>query len=1139
MTDAEPARSYALGLRAWTARAGLSNAELSRATGKGTSAITELLNGRRGWRGTAKTLALATEIIVACGGSGDDVEAWQRYHTALLALPSDRRPPAAPEPARDRKRPHPYWATVDDVRRRTPELRERDRELAAVTATTGGYTWVRGPAYAGKTALLAHAATTLRAAGEADVISYFLSLREATADAGRMLAVLVSQLAELLGEPAPMPDPMHLADLWSRAVDRAETAGRPLLMIVDALDEERPHTDRMPAYGLLPARVSALAGVLIGTRDGYAMPALPPGHPVHIHREIDLSPLDEPRQAARLARAEIDKLLDSANDEAVEIVALLAAAGGPIALDDLLEIQQASTVPAQRRRVRRIVDAHLAHSLERVGTAPRPRYQFRHLALLEHAQAHPDLDTPEPRQRIHAWARGYRELRWDPERTPAYLLDTYPATLLGEPGLLNELVGDVAWLLTAIAGVGVDAVLPHLRGIDPLYRAVWAQAVALRETRTGGRRRFAARQLMMQALEDDNKRLAKPLFAELRAEPRPHLYPFRTTRVSEPALVARSRRLDDQVMSLAPLPDGSVAVAAGDRLLRWEPEGQLTELARHGSRVLSVVALADGRVVTTLWGDGVVRIHDPRRPAAPPVPLGSADSGIRAAAVLSDGRIVTATDTDPSRLSVWDPAAPGAPPVPAGHDERRIWRVAALPGGGFATVSDQTRDSRNRPTEPGDGGLVRRWETIDDATPPLVGCHPDDARAIALLPGERIVTAGRSGLLLLWDPAAAAPVELGHHPDAVSALVVLRDGRLVSAGEWGGFLLVWDPDLPGEPQRCLGRHDGGVTAMIIDGDRIVTGRSDLRCWDGSRWPDLPRRPVPPMVNPAAKALKAPDHGYLSWREEPADTLPRELGHHGFGSTTVAELTKGSVGFGTGWAWSPVPSGAEGELLFASGPISFVGVIAALRDGRYVLSDERGNLTLHNRGEAPVVLGKLDGPLGMAMAALPDGRVVTAAPEKASFRSRILVWSPPAAEPVCLGTQRTVTAIAVLPDGRVATGDLLDGRILVWDPERPGQDPVELGRHHGRVTALAVLADGSLVSGGRDEDLVQVWDVGSGEVLARVGCSVENIATAALGNRSSLVVIAHRGGDWSLWFHGVGQLFHKHEAEQLVLALVEE
>jgi WD40 repeat protein len=121
----------------------------------------------------------------------------------------------------------------------------------------------------------------------------------------------------------------------------------------------------------------------------------------------------------------------------------------------------------------------------------------------------------------------------------------------------------------------------------------------------------------------------------------------------------------------------------------------------------------------------------------------------------------------------------------------------------------------------------------------------------------------------------------------------------------------------------------------------------------------------------------------------------------------------------------------------------------------------------------------------AAAVLPDGRVVTG-----GGGGRLLVWDPahPGNEPVELGRhERPVSEIAVLPDGRVAASYLpsflgrADGRLLVWDPAHPGNEPVELGRRGHRVSAMAVLPDGRVVTSndavglGSNDGWVLVWD----------------------------------------------------------------
>jgi WD40 repeat protein len=106
-------------------------------------------------------------------------------------------------------------------------------------------------------------------------------------------------------------------------------------------------------------------------------------------------------------------------------------------------------------------------------------------------------------------------------------------------------------------------------------------------------------------------------------------------------------------------------------------------------------------------------------------------------------------------------------------------------------------------------------------------------------------------------------------------------------------------------------------------------------------------------------------------------------------------------------------------------------------------------------------------------------------------------------------------VAVLADGRVVTGDG-GGRVLIWDPARPGADPVELGSHHGGVTAVAVLADGRVVTGGGDRRVL-IWDPArpSTQVI-QLSCSLTTLATAPSGPSVSSLAIAHEGGGLSLW-----------------------
>ena len=433
--------------------------------------------------------------------------------------------------------------------------------------------------------------------------------------------------------------------------------------------------------------------------------------------------------------------------------------------------------------------------------------------------------------------------------------------------------------------------------------------------------------------------------------------------------------------------------------------------------------------------------------------------------------------------------------------------------------------------------------------PVNLGRHDGGVTAVAVLPDGRVVTGGggdrrvlvwdqagpEAGRVLVWDPAdpGAGPVELGRHDGGVTAVAVLPDGRVVTGG--GDRVLVWDPTRPGVGPVEFGRHAGGVGAVAVLPDgRVVTGGGDrVLVWDPTR----------PGVGPV------------------------EFGRHEGGVGAVAALADGRVVTsdydGRVLVWDPADPAAARCPVELGRHAGGVTAVAALPDGRVVTGsgDDRRVLVWDpaDPGAGPVNLGRHAGGV-TAVAALPDGRVATGG------GGRVLVWDPtrprrprlprwlgvggggaagragghrrrrlgagvgpagPGARPVELGRHAGVRAVAALPDGRVATGNGDDrrvlvwdqagpeaGRVLVWDPADPGADPVELGRHDGGVYAVAALPDGRVATSG-DDDRVRLWDVQSSSPSSLLACSAYVLATSFSPSGARLF-IGHARGGISCW-----------------------
>ncbi|ADP78940.1 trypsin-like peptidase domain-containing protein [Pseudofrankia inefficax] len=1012
-----------------------------------------------------------------------------------------------------------YQATVREIHRRTSPLVGRQRELADIASFavgSEGYRCLVGGAWAGKTSLLAEAVVAALPP-QVDVVSYFLSRREADADSARFLAAVVPQLAYLVGDQEPPTADLHqLRALWQRAVDRAAAQDRHLLLVVDGLDEDLRPPGLPSVAAVLPAGVGGRAHVLVASRPYPALPGdVPVGHPLPAVQPVEVEPFAGAQELAALARQEIDELTrDDETGLAADVLGLLAAAAGPLAIEDLTALAEvAPRSAALTRKVRRLLSDRAARSVQPVGPTGARRWQFAHESLLAHARTHDDLADPDFRRRIDRWADGWRDAGWPAptdggDGTPRYLLDSYACTLARQPQRLSGLAGDAGWVVAAIETAGADWVLADLRraaAADPTHPAVAAtlatvtgQAHQLRLSPLLHQPGYVARQLCLQAAELAEDRLAADLRTRLRAQPGPGLVPLWTTRRASPALAAELGRHDGPVRTMTALPDGRVATAVtGGRLLAWDPaapDADPTELGRNGrsafpAAVRAMAVLPDGRLATAGTG-GRLLAWDPAAPGTPPTELGRHDH-VSAMAVLPDGRL--ATNEYYGRLLLWDPTQPDAAPTQLGRHGNA---VAALPDGRLVTSGSLV-----------DGQLLV-WDPATPGTGPIELGYGTLQAPVVLLDG-RVAAPGFDGRPLLWDPAApgADPTELGGVNNAIKVAAALPDGRLAT-GSHDGRVLVWDPTLPGTDPTELGRHDDEVLAMAVLPDgRLATGGGDGRVllWD----PTLP------------------------------DIGPTELGRHDQWVLAVTTLLDGRLASG----------GADGRILRwdparpSAGPTELghgvVQAAAVLPDGRLATGNLNGPMLLWEPaapGAGPTELGRDDTSV-LAMAVLPDGRLATGGGDP-----RVLLWDPatPGIDPTELGRHDgpvpamytlatgngppievgrgniSVEAVAVLPDGRIVTGGT-DGQVLLWDLTQPEAGPIELGRHDGPVRAVAVLPDGRIVTGGTDRRVL-LWDpTAPGTEMAQLSCSVTTLATGPLGqDRSSLLVVAHQGSGISFW-----------------------
>ncbi|XVQ06498.1 hypothetical protein ACQP1W_27995 [Spirillospora sp. CA-255316] len=333
-----------------------------------------------------------------------------------------------------------------------PEIEGRESELAELGAFcsaegAGRWAWWQGPAWSGKSALMAWLA--LRPPPGVRVVSFFITSRwKGQNDRAAFVNVMLEQLAEVAGQPVPafLPEAtreVHLLDLLERAAGACQEAGRRLVLVVDGLDEDRGNTAAPDAHSiaaLLPRRLPEGVRVVVTSRP----------HPPVPFDVDDQHPLRDPGVIRRLAPSPVAKVIRSealrelayllrGSVEDRDMLGLVAAAGGGLSAADLAELtgrdaidveEQLSTAPGRTFSSRTSLWA--PESVDRV-------YIVAHEELQRIAVQRLGPDRlARYRERLHAWAEGYRDQGW-PGRTPEYLLRGY-FSLLHSVGDISRMV---------------------------------------------------------------------------------------------------------------------------------------------------------------------------------------------------------------------------------------------------------------------------------------------------------------------------------------------------------------------------------------------------------------------------------------------------------------------------------------------------------------------------------------------------------------------------------------------------------------------------------------------------------------------------------------------------------------------------
>lgn len=779
--------------------------------------------GQSQWSGISGTVVVTADEVMIGVVTEHQPRAGDSALTLTPITHVDRLPDAAawwdvlgrrPVQLPQRRRRPPYFATVAEIADRTPELRDRSGELADLAAFAVGaepFRFLVGTPWAGKTALAAHLA--VNPPPDVDCVAYLLQRRALDASGSRFLAAVTSQLADLLGEQAPEPDAHALADLWARAVERADDLGRHLLLIVDGLDEDlRPAGERSVA-SLIPTRRGRHAHVLLTARRDQLPEDVDADHPLWDVLPVRMTQAVEAARVEQRAFTDLDAL--AADPPARQVLGLLAAAAGPLTITELADLGAGDAYD---------VGAIVAKQAARVIEGGDDGWRFAHQALLDTCRDTvfgPALAALV--ETVDTWAGRWSARGW-PDGTPRYLLAHYPWALLARAAHARfaTLTGDPQWIAAAVAAVGVDAVLGVLRAASATGVPLRLLDIEAHHLRAGGAEQPAGQLALAAAYTGvDDPRWAQAALrrAGLAAE----WTSGRASRSLRRSFDTGSR----QVWAAAFVTATSVVTGDDDGRVRlWQLDGgHYTDLGRHDAGVHRVaVDQATGSVVTC-GNDQTVRLWN--LPDGTQRTLARGLGHMWAVAFSPDGRQIATAGRD-TTVRLWT-RADGPPTVLGTHDDQV--RVLAFSPDGSMIVSSG-RDS-----------VIRLWWPGTDASEILGSTTPGKwIEAMAVTPdGADVITGSYDGAVRAWPLDGTPRRRLGRHEGQVWAAAVSPDGTFAVTGGGDGRVCLWPLAASAGPERILGRHGEPVRSVSVspDGTHVVSSAADgiVHIWDLDGAPD--------------------------------------------------------------------------------------------------------------------------------------------------------------------------------------------------------------------------------------------------------------------------------------------------------------
>jgi WD40 repeat protein len=681
-------------------------------------------------------------------------------------------------------------------------------------------------------------------------------------------------------------------------------------------------------------------------------------------------------------------------------------------------------------------------------------------------------------------------------RRYAYLYLPHHLAAAQERQKLNALLLDPAWLKAKLAATESPAALVadyEQHGVNELQNFIGRTLRLTSGICTRDQRQLIP-QLLGRIRNCKSIGAAEFLDAARRQVSPPVMLEQRSSLTPPGAETARLEGHNHWVTALCLLPDGRLASGSWDGTIRlWDTTSgaETARLRVYSLGVTALCALPEGRLASAselgtiqLW-DVTSGVEIARQHSSP----------VTALSLLPDGRL--ASFSHARAIQLWDPTS-GFETARLSLDGR-VNSSAVLRDGRLASACDNT---------------IRLWDVTSGVEIARLEGHTDLVTALCVLPDGCLASASRDNTIRQWDVTSGVEIaRLQGQIDLVTALCVLPDGRLASGSE-DGTIRLWDLTSGVETNR-LKEHSLAVTGLCVLPDRRLASASrdkTIRLWDPTSAAESARLELSVgtisalCVLPEGRLASASrDNAIRLWDVTSGVEIARLEGHIDL-VTSLCVLPDGRLASGsedgTIRLWDPT-SAVESALFEQS--VGTISALCVLPKGRLASASRDKTIRLWDVTSG-VETARLELSVGTvtALCVLPDGRLASG-----SGDGTIRLLDPTSGAGITLrfkGHTNLVTVLCTLPDGRLASasafhprlGHISESTIRLWDVTSGAETARLEGHNTALVTALCVLPDGRLASGS-DDKTIRLWDIVAGRELTRLEIDAPVRCLAALSN----------------------------------------